>query len=109
LDFVEGAILVSMNRGISADYSMRPRRGQSSMAISYGSFSCSHAGHQPVLMQIDDRMVNISPGMAVTVEIKIGSRMILSYLLSPLLRYRQEPRASGEAPSRGNTKCRASA
>jgi hemolysin D len=41
-------------------------------------------------MQIDDRMVTLSPGMAVTVEIKTGSRMILSYLLSPLLRYRQE-------------------
>ena len=41
-------------------------------------------------MQIDDRMVNLSPGMAVTVEIKTGSRLILSYLLSPLLRYRQE-------------------
>ncbi|NLS69080.1 HlyD family type I secretion periplasmic adaptor subunit [Bradyrhizobium brasilense] len=41
-------------------------------------------------MQIDDRMVNLSPGMAVTVEIKTGSRTILSYLLSPLRRYRQE-------------------
>jgi hemolysin D len=41
-------------------------------------------------MQIDDKMVNLSPGMAVTVEIKTGSRRILSYLLSPLLRYRQE-------------------
>ncbi len=41
-------------------------------------------------MQIDDRLVNLSPGMAVTVEIKTGSRRILSYLLSPLLRYRQE-------------------
>src|SRR6266853_2236431 len=41
-------------------------------------------------MQIDDRSVNLSPGMAVTAEIKTGSRMILSYLLSPLLRYRQE-------------------
>ena len=41
-------------------------------------------------MQIDDRVVNLSPGMAVTVEIKTGSRTILSYLLSPLLRYRQD-------------------
>ena len=41
-------------------------------------------------MQTDDQMVKLSPGMAVTVEIKTGSRMILSYLLSPLLRYRQE-------------------
>jgi hemolysin D len=41
-------------------------------------------------MQIDDRMVNLAPGMAVTAEIKTGSRTVLSYLLSPLLRYRQE-------------------
>jgi hemolysin D len=41
-------------------------------------------------MRIDEQLVNLSPGMAVTVEIKTGSRTILSYLLSPLLRYRQE-------------------
>jgi hemolysin D len=41
-------------------------------------------------MQVEDRMVNLAPGMAVTVEIKTGSRTILSYLLSPLRRYRQE-------------------
>ena len=34
-------------------------------------------------------MVNLSPGMAVTVEIKTGSRTVLGYLLSQLLRYRQ--------------------
>jgi hemolysin D len=38
-------------------------------------------------MQVEDRMVKLSPGMAVTVEIKTGSRTILNYLLSPLLRY----------------------
>jgi hemolysin D len=37
-------------------------------------------------MQVDDRLVNLSP-MAVTVEIKTGSRRIISYLLSPLARY----------------------
>jgi len=41
-------------------------------------------------MQVDDRMVDLSPGMAVTVEIKTGMRTILSYLISPLLRYQQE-------------------
>jgi hemolysin D len=41
-------------------------------------------------MQIDDRMVDLAPGMAVTVEIKTGQRRIIEYLLSPLLRYRQE-------------------
>ena len=41
-------------------------------------------------MQVEDRMVDLSPGMAVTVEIKTGSRTVLSYLLSPLLRYQQD-------------------
>ncbi len=41
-------------------------------------------------MQIDDRLVNLGPGMAVTVEIKTGSRHIIEYLLSPLLRHRQQ-------------------
>lgn len=41
-------------------------------------------------MQVDDRLVNLSPGMAVTVEIRTGSRTILSYLLSPLQRYRHD-------------------
>ena len=41
-------------------------------------------------MQVEDKMVNLSPGMAVTVEIKTGSRTVISYLLSPLLKYKQE-------------------
>ncbi len=41
-------------------------------------------------MVVDDKSVNLTPGMAVTVEIKTGSRHIISYLLSPLLRYGHE-------------------
>ena len=41
-------------------------------------------------MQVEENRVSLSPGMAVTVEIKTGSRQIISYLLSPLLKYRQE-------------------
>ena len=41
-------------------------------------------------MQIDDNLVNLTPGMAVTVEIKTGARTVISYLLSPLMRYKQE-------------------
>jgi hemolysin D len=41
-------------------------------------------------MQVEDKLVDLAPGMAVTVEIKTGSRRIISYLLSPLLRYKQE-------------------
>ena len=40
-------------------------------------------------MQIDDKLVSLSPGMAVTVEIETGKRRLIEYLLSPLLRYKQ--------------------
>ncbi|HYM04409.1 MAG TPA: HlyD family type I secretion periplasmic adaptor subunit, partial [Stellaceae bacterium] len=40
-------------------------------------------------MMIDDKPVNLSPGMAVTVEIKTGSRRVIEYVLAPLLRYKQ--------------------
>ncbi len=41
-------------------------------------------------MQVEDKFVNLSPGMAVTTEIRTGSRRIISYLLSPLVRYQHE-------------------
>jgi hemolysin D len=41
-------------------------------------------------MQIEENLVNLSSGMAVTVEIKTGDRAVISYLLSPLLKYKQE-------------------
>lgn len=41
-------------------------------------------------MRVDDKFVNLSPGMAVTVEIRTGSRRVISYLLSPVFRYKQE-------------------
>ena len=41
-------------------------------------------------MQIDDNLVNLGMGMAVTVEIKTGERSVLSYLLSPIMRYKHD-------------------
>lgn len=41
-------------------------------------------------MQIENKMTNLAPGMAVTVEIKTGTRRIIEYVMSPLLRCRQE-------------------
>jgi hemolysin D len=41
-------------------------------------------------MEIEGRPVQLLPGMAVTVEIRTGTRRIISYLLSPLMRYNQE-------------------
>jgi hemolysin D len=41
-------------------------------------------------MQVEDRLVDLAPGMAVTVEIKTGTRRVIDYLLSPLMRFKQE-------------------
>jgi hemolysin D len=41
-------------------------------------------------MKVEDEVIGLSSGMAVTVEIKTGSRSILSYLLSPIMRFAQE-------------------
>ncbi len=41
-------------------------------------------------MRIDGKLINLSPGMDVTVEIKTGKRRLIEYVLSPLLRYQTE-------------------
>lgn len=41
-------------------------------------------------MDIDGQKINMAPGMNATVEIKTDQRRVIGYLLSPLLRYRQE-------------------
>lgn len=41
-------------------------------------------------IQTENRLAELSPGMAVTAEIKTGDRRIIEYLLSPLLRYKAE-------------------
>jgi hypothetical protein len=53
-------------------------------------------------MQIEDKLVNLAPGMAVTVEIKTGARRIIEFVLSPLLRYRQEGLRERRCPARIN-------
>jgi hemolysin D len=39
---------------------------------------------------VEDSLVDLTAGMAVTVEIKTGTRTVMSYLLSPLVRYQHE-------------------
>ena len=41
-------------------------------------------------MQVEDELANLEAGMAVTVEIRTGSRAVISYLLSPLMRYKHD-------------------
>ena len=51
---------------------------------------------QPDPDGVENKLVNLSPGMAVTVEIRTGSRSIISYLLSPLIRYKRRACARDE-------------
>lgn len=41
-------------------------------------------------MRVNDKLVNLTPGMSVAVEVKTGTRRLIEYFLSPLLRYKQE-------------------
>lgn len=41
-------------------------------------------------MQVEGKRIHLSPGMAVTVEVKTGQRQVIDYLLSPLLKSMQE-------------------
>ncbi len=41
-------------------------------------------------LDVDGKTVNLTPGMAVTVEIKTGKRRVIEYFLSPLMQYSDE-------------------
>lgn len=41
-------------------------------------------------LAVDGKAVPISPGMAVTVEVKTGERSIIDYIFAPMLKYRDE-------------------
>lgn len=41
-------------------------------------------------LQVENKTVPLSPGMAVTVEIKTAQRRVIEYFLSPLLQYKDE-------------------
>jgi len=45
---------------------------------------------QKSVIQVGKKLVNLTPGMAVTVEVKTGKRRLIEFVLSPLLRYKQE-------------------
>jgi hemolysin D len=39
---------------------------------------------------VEEKLVKLSPGMAITAEVKTGKRRLIEFFLSPLLRYKQE-------------------
>ncbi len=50
----------------------------------------SRIGMDRATIQVEGKRIHLSPGMAVTVEIKTGQRRVIDYLLSPLLKSMQE-------------------
>ncbi|HQV14317.1 MAG TPA: hemolysin secretion protein D, partial [Denitromonas sp.] len=36
-------------------------------------------------LKVDERIVNLTPGMAITAEIKTGERRVIEYFLSPVM------------------------
>lgn len=41
-------------------------------------------------LRVENKMVRLTPGMAVTVEVKTGTRRVIEYFLSPLIQYGSE-------------------
>lgn len=41
-------------------------------------------------IQVEGKLINLTPGMAVTVEVKMASRRVIEYFLSPLMQYKDE-------------------
>ncbi len=41
-------------------------------------------------MKIDDKYVTLKPGMTCSVDIKIGKRRLIEYIISPMIRYKDE-------------------
>ncbi len=50
----------------------------------------AHVSLDRASMDIEGKEIRLSPGMAVTVEIKTGAQRVITYLFSPLLRYKHE-------------------
>ena len=69
-----------------ADNTAARGAGDTSQATDQDLVYTAHVSLDRTTMEIEDKLVSLVPGMAVTVEIKTGSRQVIEYLLSPLLR-----------------------
>ena len=92
-DFTRYGVLHGKVLNVSLDAITRdkPQDRNSEKALGAETTSSEPRGQELIyLARISLDRINLVPGMAVTVEIKTGQRTIISYLLSPLMRYRQE-------------------
>jgi len=101
-NFTKYGLLHGKVLSVSADSIMREKaseQGGDKTATTSGAKSSEPQGQELVYaarislnerrMQIENKLVDLAPGMAATVEIKTGES-IIEFLLSPLLRYKQE-------------------
>jgi len=63
---------------------MNEEKWQMTSLVKLLSFQC------PGVSCIDGKWVKLSPGMSVTAGVKTGTRRLIEFFLSPLLRYKQE-------------------
>jgi hemolysin D len=94
---LQGKVLTVSNDAISRDKPQdkstdKPQGAEASSSEPKGQelLYAARVSLDRTRMQVEDKTINLSPGMAVTVEIKTGARNLISYLLSPLVRYKQE-------------------
>ena len=73
------------NSSASQDQSQDARDAQAQ-----GSGYVAHVALDATHITVDGRDELITPGMAVTAEIKTGKRSVISYLLSPVMKYAHE-------------------
>ncbi len=55
-----------------------------------GLIYTAHVKLDRTTIPVENKTVNLTPGMAVTVEIKTGKRRVMEYFLSPLMEYQSE-------------------
>jgi hemolysin D len=99
-DFTRYGLLHGKVRSISSDSIARETNDKQNEKAAGSEATSEPAGQQLTYaarisvssqeMRVEDKVMRLSPGMAVTAEIKTGSRRIISYLLSPVLKYGQE-------------------
>ncbi len=79
----------SDNRNAKTDMSSDPPKDDNDRQAHQPSY-IAHVALAETGIDTEQGFIPFEPGMAVTAEIKTGQRTVISYLLSPLLRYKQE-------------------
>jgi hemolysin D len=97
---LHGEVLSISQDAITRDVPVDPKTGENKTPGGASNASSEPKGQEMTYsarisldrtdVQVEDKKVSLFPGLAVTAEIKTGERRIITYLLSPLMKYRQE-------------------